>query len=177
MGGSVQRVYEVDERDRVVELSDLPQASIGAPLPVVVADEQLVQLAYLAELRDPAWDGTSVRVVDLSSDEPVVIVKFQQARAWFHGPPNDEAFAGHPLCARGLHPYAAFRVEDSSWVRRLERMNRVHRHHKPETFDLLHHYVFAFHDSTFECVAQGFIVSNADGPLSSVAVRMAESLG
>lgn len=75
-------MYEVDGRDRVVELNDVLPSSVGAPLPVVI----------------------------------------------------DEAFRGHPLASRGLHPYAAFRVEDSSWVRRLECMNAVHDSHDPERF-------------------------------------------
>src|SRR5919109_3755298 len=113
-------MYDVDARDRVVELDDVPQSSVGAPLPVVVADEDALQLAYYAEVSDPDWDGTYVREVDLSSEEPVIFVQFEHAYAWFHGPPNDEAFSGHPLASRGLHPYAAFRIEESSWVRRLE---------------------------------------------------------
>ena len=107
-------MYEVDERDTVVELSDVPRSSPGAPWPVVVADEHHVQLAYLADACGQDWDGIDVRVVDLRSDEPVVLVTFERARAWFHGPPSDEAFAGHPLAARGLHPYAVFRI-DGRW--------------------------------------------------------------
>lgn len=170
-------MYEVDDRDQVVELVDVPQSSVGAPLPVVVADEGIVQLAYLAQDSDPDWDGTSIRSVDQRSDEPVVLITFQRTRAWFHGPPNDEAFTGHPLAERGLHPYAVFRVDDSSWVRRLERMNSVHPYHRPEVFELLNHYVFAFHDSTFECVAQGLTPEVIDGPLASVVLRMAQALG
>lgn len=169
-------MYEVDERDAVVELSDVPRSSPGAPLPVVVADEHHVQLAYLADARDRDWDGIDVRVVDLRSDEPVVLVTFERARAWFHGPPSDEAFAGHPLAARGLHPYAVFRIDGSSWVRGLERMNTVHPHHRPERYADLHHYVFAFHDSTFECVADDFSARPVDGPLASGALDMARAL-
>jgi hypothetical protein len=32
-------------------------------------------------------------------------------------------------------------------------MNTVHEHHSAEAFAQLAHYVFAFHDSTFECIA------------------------
>jgi hypothetical protein len=71
------------------------------------------------------------------------------------GSPNDEAFHGHPLAERGLGPYGAYRVEDSSWIRRLERMNSVHPRHDPERFRALTHCVLSFHDSTFECVAEG----------------------
>lgn len=168
-------MYDVDAHDEVVRL-DVPQSSIGAPLPVVVADEDTLQLAYYAEVVDPDWDGTSIRLVDLSSPEPVVLVRFEGAYAWFHGPPNDEAFAGHPLAARGLRPYSAFRVDRSSWVRRLERMNAVHEHHDRKAFAALRHYVFAFHDSTFECVARGFTTLQTDGPLTRVLQEMAQAL-
>lgn len=149
-------MYEVDAHDQVVELEDAPQSSVGAPLPVIVADEDTLQLACCASVPDPDWVGTYVHEVNLSNGDPVILVQFEGAYAWFHGPPNDEAFEGHPLASRGLHPYAAFCIEDSSWVRRLERMNSVHEHHDPEGFTCLSHYVFAFHDSTFECVARSF---------------------
>jgi hypothetical protein len=173
---TLRAVYEVDARDRVVELEDVPQSSFGAPLPVVVADEGALQLAYYAEVSDPDWDGTYVREVELGTEDPVILVQFERAYAWFHGPPNDEAFAGHPLASRGLHPYAAFRIEDSSWVRRLERMNSVHEHHKSDAFARLRHYVFAFHDSTFECVARSFTAIQVEASLARVAQDMARAL-
>jgi hypothetical protein len=169
-------MYEVDARDRVVELEDVPQSSVGAPLPVVVADESTLQLAYYLSVPDTDWDGTYVREVDVDTDDPVALVRFEGAYAWLLGPPNDEAFEGHPLASRGLHPYAAFRIEDSSWIRRLERMNSVHEQHAPERFARLRHYVFAFHDSTFECVARSFTAIQVAGPLRRVAQEMAHAL-
>jgi len=165
-------VYDVDRNDRVVEV-DAPQSSVGAPLPVVVAAEHRLLLAYLAEVSDPGWDGTTVRAVDVQADEPVVRVDFDWPTAHILGPPNDEAFSGHPLASRGLRPYGVFRVERSSWIRKLERMNRVHPHHNAESFDELLHFVFAFHDSTFECIARGFSSEVVSGPLSAVASDMA----
>ena len=75
-----------------------------------------------------------------------------------------------------LRPYGAFRIEDSSWIRRLERMNSVHEHHDSDVFARLRHYVFAFHDSTFECVARTFTAARVDGPLTKVAQDMARAL-
>jgi len=77
---------------------------------------------------------------------------------YFHlaGPPGEEAIAGHPLAARGLHPYGVFRVDQSSLIRTLARMDSVHRCHNPEFFKKFNHYIFTFHDSTFECVAESF---------------------
>jgi hypothetical protein len=134
--------------------------------------ERTLLAMYDIDLRD----RVVVREVDLGTEDPVVLIQFERAYAWFHGPPNDEAFQGHPLASRGLHPYGAFRIEDSSWVRRLERMNAVHEHHSPEGFTRLRHYVFAFHDSTFECVARSFVAVNVEGPLARVALDMARAL-
>lgn len=145
-------MYEVDEKDRVVTLEGIPQSSVGAPLPLVIANEQRVVLAYYIETTDPSWDGKTVQILDQErSDEPIAIVRLD-CLAHMFGPPNDEAFDGHPLASRGLSPYGAFRVEESSWIRKLERMNRVHMDHRPERYERYHHLVFAFHDSTFECV-------------------------
>src|SRR4029079_15393400 len=83
---------------------------------------------------DPSWDDKTVRILNQErSEEPIAIVRID-CFAHMLGPPNDEAFSGHPLASRGLKPYRAFRIEGSSWIRRLEQMNRVHKLHKPERF-------------------------------------------
>jgi len=171
-------MYTVDDHDRVEELLDVPQSSVGAPLPAVVADEQHVFLAYLVEARDPNWNGQTVRIVAPESiDEIVALVTFVRPYAHQFGPPNDEAFAGHPLAARGLHPYGVFEVVESSWIRRLEGMNAVHPHHHRAKFDRLRHFVFAFHDSTFECIAQDFQVEVRGGSLASGVTELSGRLG
>lgn len=35
-------------------------------------------------------------------------------------------------------------------------MNSVHRRHDPKIFEAFTHYIFTFHDSTFECVANSY---------------------
>jgi hypothetical protein len=148
-------MYEVDSNDRVVELKNVPQPSVGAPNPVVLASEYEVLLAYYLQHTPEGWDGKTPRSVGLDSkDEPVALIKLRQCYAHIFGPPNDEAFHGHPLYKRGLRPYAVFEVENSSWLRSLEKMNSVHPYHNREGFLRdKKHFVFAFHDSTFECIA------------------------
>ena len=90
------------------------------------------------------------------------------AYAHMFGPPNDEAFEGHPLSQRGLRPYAVFEVQASSWLASLERMNSVHPYHSAERFAKYKHFIFAFHDTTFECIAEGFSVSIHRGSVRSV---------
>lgn len=153
-------MYAVDKRDTVIELKDVPQSSVGAPLPFVLSDEFRILLAYIVQESSADWNET---IEAETSSEPLALVEFESYSTYMFGAPNDEAFSGHPLADRGLHPYGAFRIADSSWVRQLERMNSVHPFHKPKRFDELNHYIFAFHDSTFECVAKSFRISEHKG--------------
>src|SRR5687768_6362850 len=131
-------MYTVDERDSVVALSDAPQSSVGAPLPLILGVEGRCLLAFYVQETDAGWDGTTVRVVSPdTAKDPVAVVQFEFPHATYLGAPNDEAFEGHPLASRGLRPYGAYEVLDSSWIRRLERMNAVHPDHSPEGFSSL----------------------------------------
>jgi hypothetical protein len=170
-------MYTVDARDRVLRLPDVPQSSPGAPCPLVLASEGEVFVLYHRHFVEPGWDGTTTRMVSSSSaGEPAAIVRFDWVTASMFGPPNDEAFAGHPLASRGLRPYGAFEVLESSWVRRLERMNAVHPRHRPESYADRRHFVLTFHDSVFECVARGYGCELATGPLTGLAARLASEL-
>ncbi len=160
-------------KDDVKELKDIPQSSIGAPCPTIVADEYHLTVAFYLEVRDENWDGTTVRVVGPDSvGEPFAAVKFIHAIAYYHGAPNDEAFGGHPLANRGLEPYGTFEVHNSSWLQHLIEMNRVHPYHKDEHFAQYRHFVLTFHDTTFECIAEGYSVSTGVGSLREVARKL-----
>lgn len=171
-------VYEVDERDTVIALHDAPQPDVGAPLPHLVCDEHHILLAYLINEPDPAWDGSHVNIVGPGSDgHSIAVVRFERPYAQMFGPPNDEAFHGHPLSARGLRPYAVFEIKNSSWLRRLERMNSVHPYHDRERFLAnRRHFIFAFHDTTFECIAQEFTFEIIRGSMRSVLPRLLAAL-
>jgi hypothetical protein len=155
-------MYQVNGHDLVIPLSDLPQPEVGAPVPILVAEEHRLELGYVAY---PS---------DAREEEVIAVASFETPYASMFGPPNDEAFEGHPLATRGLEPYGCFKVEKSSWIRQLEQMNSVHPYHRAERFDALTHYIFAFHDTTFECVAASVSVKvhPADANVSlSVTVK------
>jgi hypothetical protein len=137
-------MYTVDDLDQVVKLGDIPSMETGAPEPMVLADERCAVLSYLIRQGSPA---------DPLLSEKFAFVRFMNSRHWF-GSPNDEALQGHPLWGRGLGYYGAFRVEQSSLVRRLALMNSVHPRHNEAVFEKYRHYIFTFHDSTFECVTK-----------------------
>jgi len=100
-------VYQPDDRDRVHPLSGVPQSDVGAPLPVVVADDHTLLLAYHARSKPTLEELAAIempRIVDADTDDPIAVIAFRQTYASFFGPPNDEAFDSHPLAARGLEP-------------------------------------------------------------------------
>jgi hypothetical protein len=150
-------MYSIDSKDAVVQISDVPQSSVGAPCPMILAGEYHLRLAYYIQERPSDWDGKTVRLVgENTSGEPVALIAFTRPYAHMFGPPNDEAFNGHPLSSRGLKPYRVYKITDSSWLRGLQQMNAVHPYHRREHFAKYHHFIFAFHDTTFECIAETF---------------------
>lgn len=170
-------MYSVDQEDRVIPLTDIPQSSMGAPIPIVLSDEFVTVVAFYIENTAEGWDGTWIRVVGPDTEgETVALIRFSICYAYSFGPPNDEAFSGHPLAERGLTPYGAFLIERSSWIRQLERMNSVHPYHKPERYHSLNHYILSFHDSTFECVANGYRIELHEGSARSAVSRMTNLL-
>lgn len=161
-------MYDVDGNDRVVERRDVPPFDVGAPLPHVIASEDSVVLGYLVAEPDPARAVTYPTAVGPRSDRLVATVTFKDPYVHMFGPPNDEAFAGHPLSRHGLHPYSVFEVLGSSWLRRLEQMSAVHPYHDRDYFLARNrHFIFAFHDSVFECIAKDFSVEVTRGSLQS----------
>jgi hypothetical protein len=133
-------MYTVDGNDQVVELTDFPQQSAGAPMPLLLAQDGELVLAY--ELSD-------------SETEYFAIVAFDGVATHRFGPPNDETLEGHPLYGKGLESYGVYEVQSSSWIRALERMNRVHPAHRSAVFSRYRHFIFTFHDTMLECVARG----------------------
>jgi hypothetical protein len=172
-------VYQPDDRDRVRRLTEVPQSDVGAPLPVVVADEHTVLLAYHARPKPTLEEMAEIempQIVDSGTGGSIAVISFRRSYASFFGPPNDEAFAGHPLAARGLEPYGAFEIERSSWIRQAERRNRVHPYHRAEAFDALRHFAFTFHDTVFEALAVDWSVQMMDGSTSTALRAMIDRL-
>jgi hypothetical protein len=92
------------------------------------------------------------------------------------GTPNDEVLHGHPLSGKGLAGSQAMSVKNSAWLKDLETINSVHSCYKAEVWHDLNHYMFPFHDSTFECVARGFNVEVFQLPLTALLAEVCERL-
>lgn len=86
-------------------------------------------------------------------------VRFPMCLATKFGHPNDEALPGHPLYSM-MQGYGIYEVIDSTWVDELTRLNQVRF---PQTDpgrwkSTYHHFIFTFHDSTFECLANEMLM-------------------
>ncbi len=154
------------------------QWSIGAPLPHVISNDYRTFLTFIVKEADPAWDGTYVTVRSPDNEEtlPLALVEFHRCFSTKLGAPNDEVLKGHPLSGRGLGGYSAQRVENSPWIAELETINKVHRAYDPETWRKLNHYIFWFHDSTFECVAETFTVEVFHESMAQILARICQRL-
>jgi len=139
-------MYSDHVESSLEELTSLPQCNVGSPSPQIFAHEQGLLLAYYVQPRPNNWGPDA-------QPEKYAIINFVRPQAHLFGPPNDEAINGHPLYGKGLGPYGTYRVPNSPWIRALEKMNSVHPRHQPTRYRQLSHYIFTFHDSTFECVA------------------------
>src|SRR5262245_11742490 len=157
--------YAVDSKDTLCELKDIPQMDPGAPSPLILSNEFSCAVAYYGRVvlgPPPALESIAVVIFD--------------GHVHYSGNPNDEALSGHPLYSRGLRSYAAFEVFNSSWIRKLGQLNRVHPHHRSDVFSTLRHFVLTFHDSTFECVGRGYESLLLDGSMSDALARMKDRL-
>lgn len=121
--------------DILEEIKDAPLPDTGAPNPTIIGDEQSLFLIYTTR------------------DERTAVVKFENCVIHKFGAPNDEALSGHELYKNGLHHYGIFKVSKSSWLKDLEKMNSAHPRHDKERFLAYSHFIFTFHDSTFECIS------------------------
>ena len=148
----------------------------GAPMPHLLINDNRALLGFHLHEPDPNWDGSYVNAVNMSDSIPLSLVEFENCFSAKLGAPNDEVFGGHPLNGRGMEAYTAQRVVNSRWVKELEAINSVHRMYRPESWRDLHHYVFWFHDSTFECVAQSFKVETYRESMKSLLARMVERI-
>jgi hypothetical protein len=147
----------------------------GAPLPHVIASRLRTRLVYRLRDQNTNFDGSTVTLIDPAAParHPIAVVEFRHCCIHRFGMPNDEALVGHRLYGRGLVAYGAHTVERSRWLHEVERMNSVHPQHRPETFRDYIHFVLAFHDETFECLAKSFVVRDSHESFAEALQRCA----
>jgi hypothetical protein len=94
------------------------------------------------------------------------VIEFERCSVTKFGYPSDEALGGHPLYKRGLESYGVFEVLSSSWIRQMTEQNRVSFPHTTDSTQ--RHFIFVFHDSTFECVADSYQATLSTEPYEHI---------
>ena len=151
---------------------------VGAPLPFLLCSDYRCFLTFYVNDPDPNWDGTYVTVVDPSSpnDASLCLVEFSGCASAKLGHPNEEVQSGHYLAGRGLDGYTAQIVMNSPWLTEVSKTNSVHPYDDPERWKHIKHYVFWFHDSTFECLAQTYKVEVSTESMADLLARVQDRL-
>ena len=105
-------------------------------------------------------------------DAGLAVVEFKQCMATKFGYPNDEAWSGIPR-TKGLS-YGIYEVENSEWKREMVKLNQ---HSFPDTKEWGgRHFLFLFHDSSFECVADDMKIEVTKEPHAQILRRVMERL-
>jgi hypothetical protein len=175
----LERQWAASKGHEYAESCEFPlKWDTGAPMSHLMVNDNRALLAFLLSEPDPAWDGTYITPKSPSDEErePLALVEFEFCISARLGAPNDEVFEGHPLNGKGLEPSTAQRVVNSRWLKEIEAINSVHRMYRPESWRDRTHYIFWFHDSTFECVARSYKVETHRVSMKELLGRMAKRL-
>lgn len=124
-----------------------PEAAISGAF--LLQDEYLCFLTFNAMEQLPGSE--------LFTDAGTAVVELIGCLVTRFGHPNDEALPGHPLYHSGLGGYGIYEVHNSNWCKAVVAVNRVSF---PETDESYRgrHFLFVFHDSSFECLASSIVL-------------------
>ncbi len=151
--------------EQIIEL-DLgcrPEAAVSGGL--LVSSEYSTFLTFNAVR--PTGDGSSMESAGHA------VVEFPLCTITKFGYPNDEARWGIPRYQ--ATSYGIYEVKNSEWIPEIVRLNR---YHFPDTPDdtTSRHFLIAFHDSTFECLADDIKIELTTEPYEQVFERISARL-
>lgn len=140
----------------------------GAPIPKVISSETELYLLFYAgdELEGISENIESRDILDTGL---VAVAKFTVCLASKFGYPGNETLTGHPYHKYGLNYFSGFLVEDSPWIEELKKIDSIHPYHDSSKYKEFKHYVFTFHDTTFECIAEEFEIKYENKRLFELA--------
>jgi hypothetical protein len=132
-------------------------------------------LAFSRNNPQPSGSLAESHERDTGHDVGVGIVEFFHVRAVQMGSASNETLHGHPLFGSGLEYYSAHVVENSRWIEDQKSIDSAHPRYRQETWAKYVHYLLAFHDGTFECIATGFDPEETNESLTTAVSRLAAS--
>lgn len=167
-----------EERVRALKLGVHPQAALSGGL--LLQSEEAAFLLFNAMADAPDARG-------LFAPAGTAVLEFAGCHLTRFGSPNDEGRPEHALYPKGLAAvaYAVCEVEHSSWARaEMERARRSAERIWGDRFARMYaghqwttrHFLVAFHDSTFECLADDVRVTVHPEPYQEVVDALVRRL-
>lgn len=136
-----------------------PEAAISGAVLLQTEEKAFLIFNAMRDTTRPFPDGGFYK-----EDAGIALVELVGCTITKFGYPNDEAWSGIPLTnGRG---YGVFEVENSLWKQELLRLNQFSF---PGTREWIgRHFMFLFHDSSFECVARELRLELTDEPFQQL---------
>lgn len=164
--------------DEYAEIIDWPlKWDTGAPMPQVFGNGHKTFLIYMVNEPDPKWDGTSISVIDNSSENeyPLAIVEFDGGTFRF-GIANEDVFGGLSVAEKGMDWYEAHTIQNSMWIKELKTIHKIHPYYQESSWSDRKHYMLLFHDEMFEVIAKGYKVERFNSTFKNLAKEVIERM-
>ncbi len=156
----------------LIEFRGLFEMDTGAASPTVLSNENELFVIFYGDSRRQSDFPQEWNTV---YDTGVFVLKFTNCLKHTFGMPGDETFRGYRYYAVGMRPYSFYELNVPDWIEELQAIDRAHPRFNPDKWPQYKHYIITFHDSMFECVAQGFEIREENASLySQVGVLLNE---
>jgi hypothetical protein len=156
------------DQDIVEVVEGFPRQAGGAPAPTVIGTDGCDALCYYVDFDE---SGTLDQPISISNDSTgqIAVVTFKYCFLYKFGYPNDEGLPEHSLYESGVQYYQLHRIRNSSWIAELASKSTL-------TWSEDCHYIFTFHDSTFECIGRGIKFEVRPGTMRQVVSSLIAEL-
>lgn len=127
----------------------------GAPEPFVFSNEKNLYLFFHKENQN---------------DNEWVMLSFKNYFLFKFGLPREDS--EHPYSKYGLSGYGVFETNQSPWIDELKSINKNDQAYLKYGWNKLKHHIIPFHDSTFECISEGFDFKEVKGKIKDIISKL-----
>lgn len=146
----------------LIEIKGLFEMDLGSPSPLILSNENELFVTFY-------FDGQVFSKIPQERntiyDTGVIVLKFRNYLKYTFGMPGEETIQGHPYSKLGMQSYSFYELEGSDLIERLQSIEEVHPEYDSAKWQQYKHHILTFHDNMFECVSQGFELTEKDTSL------------
>ncbi len=170
-------MFHRKDKEKVVELTGVPQPNAGASLPVIFCDEFQLKLAYLVHKTDNESidDAAAVTVNQDSASKELIIIEFSSFCVYSFGIPNHRPINKQQF-ENTIYPLGIFRIENSSWISALEKEESSSLTFTRKRVLSCQHFIIYFQNSTFECIAEDFEIRREQNTISNIGAQFIKTM-